>query len=356
MSNRWLGFFGAICFLLGILAWGQEKPVPAPQEKTPVSVPDDDDKPVPPPPTAAAVAADAPVLTIKGLCAGDPAKPAGATCQTVITRADFEKIARAIQPALTPVVKRQLLGLYPRLLIMTHEAEARGLDKEEYFEQMLAFARMQILTQQLTHRVHEEAAKVPEQEIADYYKKNPDSFTQYALERIYVPRLKQEPPPIAKISEAAEKERQENAETQMTKLAEVLRGRAASGESFEALQKEAYQSAGLKSNPPNASMGKIRRTGLPPGHDSVLQLKVGEISQVISDSGGHYIYKIDSTSVETLAEAKEEIHNRLQSQRTKEAMDKIQGPFTTEANDAYFGTAPASGAAAVPSENPSSPK
>ena len=167
MRNRWLIFFWTICFLFGISAWGQGKPAAVPQEKTPVSVQDDDDKPVPPPPATSTVPADAAVLTIKGLCTGDSAKPAGATCQTVITRADFEKIARAIQPALTPVVKRQLLGLYPRLLIMTREAELRGLDKEEYFQQMLAFARMQILTQQLTHRVHEEAAKVPEQEIAD---------------------------------------------------------------------------------------------------------------------------------------------------------------------------------------------
>ena len=354
MRNGWL-----ICFLFGILAWGQGKPAAAPQEKTPASAVDDDDRPVPPPPAAAAVAADAPVLTIKGLCTGDSAKSgeaSGAGCQTVITRVEFEKIARAIQPSLTPVVKRQLLGLYPRLLIMSHEAEVRGLDKEEYFQQMVAFARMQILTQQLTHRVQEEAAKVPEQDIADYYQKNPETFTQYSLERIFIPRLKQEPPPPAKLSEEAEKEREKNAEAEMTKLAEALRARAASGESFAALQKEAYQSAGLKSNPPNASMGKIRRTGLPPGHDAVFGLKAGEVSQVVSDSGGHYIYKADGTTMETLAEAKDEIHNTLQSQRMKAFMDKIQGPFSTEVNDAYFGTGAASGAAGVPVGNAVSPK
>jgi len=337
MRNGWL-----ICCLFGALAYGQAKPATAPQ-KSPAAATDDDDRPVPPPPAAAAVASDAPVLTIKGLCARDASKrgDSSAACETVITREEFEKIARAIQPSLTPVVKRQLVSLYPRLLIMSHEAEARGLDKEEYFQQMFAFARMQILTQQLTHRVQEEAAKVPEQAIADYYQKNPESFTQYSLERIYVPRLKQEPPPSQKLSDEAEKERETNAEAEMTKLAGALRARAASGESFAALQKEAYQSAGLKSNPPNASMGKIRRTGLPPGHEAVFSLKAGEVSQVLSDAGGHYIYKLDSMSMETLADAKDEIHNVLQSQRTKELMDKIQGPFSTEVNDAYFGTGPA---------------
>ena len=335
MRNGWL-----ICFLFGVIAWGQDKPALVPQQKTPALTADEDDKPVPIPAAAAAVPLDAPVLTIKGLCPEDSSKVQAASknCQTVITRAGLEKIARAIQPNMTPTVKRQLVSLYPRLLIMSHEAEVRGLDKEEYFQQMLAFARMQILTQQLTHSVQEEARKVPEQEIADYYQKNPDSFTEYGLERIFVPRMKQEPPPAAKLSEEAEKKRGKDSEDAMTKIADDLRARAVKGESFAALQKEAYQLAGLKSNPPNASMGKLRRTGVPPGHDSVFSLKIGEVSPVLSDSGGHYIYKIDSKSKETLDDAKAEIHNLLQSQRMKEFMEKIQGPFTTDVNEAYFET------------------
>jgi|HubBroStandDraft_1064217.scaffolds.fasta_scaffold00001_137 hypothetical protein len=350
MRNCWLVCFLLGSFLFGIVAWGQSKPAAPPQARTPVAAADndDDDRPVPPPPSAAAVASDAAVLTIKGLCPEDSSKaaqPSSAGCETVITRAEFEKIASAIQPSLSPRVKRQLVSLYPRLLIMSREAEVRGLDKEEYIQQMFAFARMQILTQQLTRRVQAEAAKVPEQDIEDYYQKNPENFTQYSLERIYIPRLKQEPPPSQKLSEDAEKEREKNAAAEMTKLAEVLRARAANGEAFAALQKEAYQLAAMKSNPPNASMGKIRRTGLPPGQEAVFSLKAGEVSQVLSDAGGHYIYKLESTSMETLADAKDEIHNLLQAQRTKEFMDKIQGPFSTEANDAYFGTVPAPGAA-----------
>jgi hypothetical protein len=351
MRSGWLIFFMTICLLFGVLAWGQTKPATEPPATTPAAAADDDDdRPVPPPPSAAAVPADAPVLTVKGLCPVGAAKPgeAAAGCQTIITRAEFEKIARAIQPSLSPVIKRQLMNLYPRLLIMTHEAEVRGLDKEEYFQQTLAYARMQILTQQLTRRVQQEAAKVPETDIADYYGKNPESFKEYNLERIYIPRLKQEPPPSVKLSEEAEKERQKNAEDAMTKLAEALRVRAANGEEFAVLQKEAYQSAGMKSNPPNASMGKIRRTGLPPGHGAVFSLKVGEVSLVLTDSGGHYIYKLDAIGMESLADAKDEIHNILQGQRMKEFMAKIQGPFSTEVNDAYFANAPAVGPAGTP--------
>jgi peptidyl-prolyl cis-trans isomerase C len=351
MRHCWL-----ICFLFSILAWGQGKPATVPPQKSPAAAVDaDDDKPAPPAADAADVPADAAVLTIKGLCPEGSSKPdanSKSGCETVITRAQLEKVARAIQPSMTPVVKRQLVGLYPRLLIMSHEAEARGLDKEEYFQQMVAFARMQILTQQLTRRVQAEAGNVPDQEMADYYQRNPESFMEYSLERIYVPRLKQEPPPSEKLSETAEKDRQKSAESEMANLAKKLRQRAASGESFEALQKEAFESAGLKSNPPNANMGKIRRTGLPPGREAVFSLKAGEVSEVFSDSGGHNIYKLDGASMETLAEAKDEIHNILQSERLKEMMDKIQDRFTTEVNDAYFGTGPGAGSqGAVPGGN-----
>jgi hypothetical protein len=353
MRKGWL-----IIFLFGVLAWGQGKPdAPDLAGKPPAAA--DDDKPVPAPPSAANVADDAPVMTIKGLCPRDASKPdklSGAGCQTVITRAEFERIARAIQPSLSPVVKKQLVAVYPRLMIMSREAEARGLDREEYFQQMFAYARMQILTQQLTHRIQEEAGKVPDEEIGDYYNKNPNNFQEYTFERVFIPRLKQEPPPAEKPTPEAEATREKNEANEMTKLAEALRARAAKGESFAALQKEAYQSAGLKSNPPNASMGMMRRSGLPPGHEAAFALKPGEVSQVVSDAGGHYIYKMDRLNMETLADAKDEIHKLLQSQRLHAAMEKIQGPFSTEFNDAYFGAGnAASGGSGKPDVAPANP-
>jgi hypothetical protein len=335
-----------LVLMFGVLAWGQAKPTPGPAQKSATADKDDNDKPAALP---ADLAPDAPVLTIKGLCPQNPGKPnevAGTNCVTVITKEQFEKVARAIQPSLSPVVKKQLINLYPRLLILSREAEARGMDKEEDFQQKLELARLQILSQALTHHLQVEAAKVPDQEISEYYEKNPDMFREYTMEHIFIPRLKQEPPPAEKLIEQAEKARARNAEDEMTKLAAALRARAVAGEPFEALQKEAYQSAGLKGNPPNASMGIIRRAGLPPGHDAAFNLKVGEVSQVISDGGGHFIYKLDAVKMDSEANVKLEIHDLLKSQRLQDLMKKIQGSFTTEANDAYFGTASTAAAAA----------
>src|SRR5258708_5977323 len=105
MRKSWV-----MCVLLGALAWGQAAPAtpptgqpvapsPAPKPPAPAETPD----------TAASVPADAAVITVKGVCpaqpkaaatkagaattAGATAKAPAADCKTVITKAEFERLA-----------------------------------------------------------------------------------------------------------------------------------------------------------------------------------------------------------------------------------------------------------------------
>ncbi len=367
MRKSWL-----VCVLLGTLAWGQAAPGAPPPGQAPAGAAPQ--APAPPADTSASVPADAAVITIDGVCAPTPkpaaaktagaaAKPASAKtttaapkapCKTVITKAQFEKLANGVAPNITPQLKRQLASVLPRFLAMSTEAKKRGLDKTPQFEETVKFAKMQILTQELQRSIQEEAAKVPDSEIAKYYKDNPEAFEQYSLERLFVPRTKQveaeakeedkKDQKEEKLSEeqqkakqAEEKAKAEEAEQAMTKLAESLRARAAAGEDFTKLQKEAFEAAGMKIESPTVALPSVRRTGLPPGHVAVFDLKAGEVSQVINDSGGHYIYKVNSKQELPLEQVKNEIHSTLQNQRTREAMDKVNSSFKVETNEAYFG-------------------
>jgi hypothetical protein len=234
---------------------------------------------------------------------------------------------------------------------MSEEAEKQGLQNSPQYKESMKFYRMQILTQQLQRSIQEEADKVPQQDITDYYKKNPEAYEQYSLERLYVPRTKQaaeeaeanekkdsEKEPEKETAEQ-EKAKQEQGEQEMSKLAESLRARAAAGEDFAKLQKEAFSAAGMKVESPTVSMPKVRRTGLPPAHAAVFDLKPGEVSVVLSDSGGHYVYKVVSKEQLALDQVKEEIRGTLRTQRVRDAMDKVQNSFKTETNEAYFGPA-----------------
>jgi hypothetical protein len=89
--------------------------------------------------------------------------------------------------------------------------------------------------------------------------------------------------------------------------------------------------------PPNPSLGQLRHSSLPSGHTSVFDLKPGEVSQVLSDSTGHYIYKLDAKVDEPFEAVKDEIHKTLENQRRDEAIQSIQRAINPEFNQSYFG-------------------
>ncbi len=328
--------------------------------------------PAAPADTSASVAPNAPVITVKGVCEplpkttaakGTTAKPAtktgadatpSADCKTVITKAQFETLANNLAPNITPQQKKQLAGVLPRLIAMSNEAKKKGLENTPQFKEKVKFNRMQILAQQLQQSMQEDAAKVPDADIEKYYQEHQDQFEQYNVDRIFVPRTKQggeaeakeENEKDEKLSEEQQKAKQEaektkadEAEQAMTKLAGDLQKRAAAGEDFAKLQKEAFEAAGMKIESPTVNLPNVRRTGLPAGHTAVFDLKPGDVSTVISDAGGHYIYKVNSKTPVSLEQARTEIHSKLQNDRMREKTEKLNSSFQVETNEAYFGPA-----------------
>jgi hypothetical protein len=356
MRKSWL-----MCVLLGTLAWGQAVPgAPAPPQPAPAPVD-----------TSASVAANAAVITVLGVCPTPPkataakgtaakpataskaptAKTAAADCKTVVTKAQFEKLIGNLTPSVTPQAKKQLAGILPRLIAMSTEARQKGMDKTPQFKDRLKFREMQLLAEALQQDIHDDAGKISPEQIEKYYKEHAESFEQFNVDRLYVPRTKQGEAEAKeddekdekatdeekKAKEAEQKAKADDAEQAMTKLAASLRARAAAGEDMVKLQKEAFDAAGMKIESPNVNLANVRRTGLGQGHASVFELKPDEVSQVISDSGGHYIYKLNSKTQQPLDQATNEIRGKLQNDRAREMMEKVNNSFKVETNEQYFG-------------------
>jgi bifunctional DNA-binding transcriptional regulator/antitoxin component of YhaV-PrlF toxin-antitoxin module len=353
-----------VCLLLAGLAYGQAAPpstppaatAPATGAKAEPSASAATDK-VP----EIKVGPDETVITLKGFCAD--ATQQGDACKTTISRAQFEKLAESLQPGMSPAIRRQLATAYSRMLRMSTVAEKRGLDKQPKFEEKMNFARMQVLSGELSSALQEDAGKVTDGDIDDYYKKNEASYEQATFARIFVPRAKQVVNPVVKpkvgtkagakagVKAGATNTNQPPTEAQkkaseeaMTKLAAGLRARAAKGEDPDKLQKEAYVAAGLPGNAPSTKMEKVRRTTLPANQQAVMDLKPGDVSEVISDpNSGHYIYKLVSKETLSVDTVKAEIRNTISSQRYRDSMQNFQG--NVDLNDAYFG----------PTRNPAMP-
>lgn len=364
MRKSWL-----LCVLTGALAWGQGAPSatspsrPGPGSPANAQAQESEKEKE----SAASVPPNAAVITIEGVCdsqartssgakgrstkSSTATKAAPAGCKTVITKAQFDELANNLAPNITPQMKKQLAAVLPRLMAMANEAKKQGLENTPQYKERVKFNRMQILAQELQQKMQEEAAKVPQSDIEKYYKDHPEMFEQYTVDRLFVPRMKQMPAELKdesekqakpseqeqKDKEAAEKAQQEEGEKAMSKLADDLRARAAAGEDFLKLQKEAFDAAGMKIESPTVSLPNIRRSGLPPAHAAVFDLKPGDVSQVISDSGGHYVYKVISKSEVPIEQASSEIKGRLQNDRMREEMDKLNNSFKVETNEAYFG-------------------
>lgn len=363
---------GLLCVLVAGLAWGQAAPTGSPQASHPPLA----TAARPASPESAeegdALAPTAAVLTVNGVCEGQPktaakgtadktaeAKTASADCKTVITKGEFEKLAAALAPNpnpetknINPQVKRQLANVLPRDLAMSQAAKKKGLESSPQYAQMMKFARMQILSALLQRQIQAEAAKVSDADIQTYYKEHADNFEQFTVDRLFVPRNRQAQPDLKdddkgeKLTEEQQKARQEaekakaaEGEQAMSKLADDLRARAAAGEDFTQLQKEAFSASGMKIESPTVTLPKLRRTGLPAAHAAIFDLKSGEVSQVINDAGGHYIYKMEAKDQLPLDQVKDEIHSKLQNDRTRELMEKINGSYKVETNEAYFGAA-----------------
>jgi hypothetical protein len=286
--------------------------------------------------SASKVGSDDAVITLNGFCA-DPTRADGA-CKTVVTRAEFERLIDALQPGMPPDLRLKVAVAYARNLKMAAAAEKRSLDQTPAFEEEMRYARMQLLAQDLDRSLRAEANNISDADLADYYKNNEPSFEEATLARIFIPRAKQAPAKERAVrpDDAQDKDAQEKSDAEaMTKLAADLRARAASGEDPDKLQIEAYTAAGIPGTTPVTKMEKVRRAALPPRHESVMDMKPGEVSQVFSDpGGGHFIYKMIRKQTLTLDDAKAEIRTAISGQRYRDSMKNFQGDVIL--SDDYF--------------------
>jgi hypothetical protein len=332
-------------------------------------------------------------------CSGAVATAATKTaCKKVITKAEFDGILDAAIPKsrrpagadVPPQVKQAVAREYLNMYIMAREAERRGYENKPLAQEMLNLSRMQVLSMVLNQDLQEKT-KPTNSEIQKYYDDNPSAFIEVGLRRLYIPKPAPVQPPtptpatnaanaftapapaLAAAAAGTGKSGDVAKSTDATKAAdapkppdpevlkaaaEKFRDRAAAGEDLDKLEKEAFEAAGNKQTAPPTQMGSRRRGVLPPDQDAeVFALNPGQVSKLIENPGGFYLYKVETKRTQPLSEVKDEIQRKLQPEKLNDARTAITGKVKSNFNEKYFGgaVAGAPGSASAPAPKSASP-
>ncbi len=284
----------------------------------------------------------APVITVDGLCASKPATKAAAgaaktgaeaqksaaPCKTVVTKKQWQSLVSTVRPNMPATAQRPLAEEYVTFLTLADAGRNAGLESDPEVRERLRLNRMQILASAYTQQLQKKYANVPESEIEAYYKQNSKQFEEVTLKRIYVPK-------------PAAAEGKQPDEAAAKSLADKIRERAAGGEDFEKLQKEAFESTNNKGTPPPTSLGGKRHGTLPPKQEeAIFNLKPGEVSPVYEEPSGFFIYKVEGKGAASLNDVKPEIQRVLETERIRAALEKLKDSVKPMLNNQYFGPPP----------------
>lgn len=299
------------------------------------------------PDTASAVPATQPVITIQGICTSTPAKKIGtaaaakktsanspadqAACKTLITKQQFEKLVEAVnssRQAVPAAMRRNLAQAYVELLTFNQVAQKAGVDKDPKFAELMRVLRMRTLADFYRRDLEEKYRNPPDAEIQAYYNQNLSKYEEIKLSRIFIP---------AKNPSAQNKD---DSEKKTAQVANDIHDRAAKGEDFEKLQKEAYTTLGLTITAPPIAVGNRRRGMMAQQEEQELfALKAGDVSKLEQEPAGYVIYKIDSRQTLSAKDVTSEISRELFRQKMDNKLKSITAAVHADFNDRYFGPA-----------------
>jgi peptidyl-prolyl cis-trans isomerase C len=301
-------------------------------------------------PSESAVPPTAAVITIEGLC-DTPApslnKPAAKpqtpqSCQTQITRAEFEKLlSRVAPPNANADIKKRIADTYARLLTMAKQGEKLAVDKDPDFQEQLEIIKLQLKAQWAERKIDADASKISDDELKAYYESNGSAYEEATLDRIFVPKTPQPPAsasaPGATPSGASTAPATPASDPQ--RIAEQARQQLQKGDDPAKVQATAFQQVNSKADPPQTKREHVRRgAALPPTDEpKIFALKPGEVSEVISDPIGYSVYKMQEKKQLPFEAVKNDIKTLLVSQRMKDKLASVMSSTKTELNESYFG-------------------
>lgn len=268
------------------------------------------------------------IITIRYRCA-NPAGTGTQTCETGVTRAEFDELVAALNPQMDGTSRQALSGEYAQLLIMAIAARSQKVDQTPEVRTLLNFSRLQILSSQLVKKINSNPPKVSAAEVETYMREHARDYEQVVVRRIMI---------AARANDASAKSTVDGG-TSRAALAQSIHERALKGEDFDQLQREV-------SGPATSGASTDTRIGpascliLPVEHNEVCGLQPGAVSNVITDPRGFYIYRMESRQGRPGDEVRKEVREKLERERLQKVLENLRTPVALQLDERYFGKLP----------------
>jgi hypothetical protein len=236
----------------------------------------------------------------------------------------------ALGAPLLPMQRRAVAEGYATTLLNYEAAKKAGVDRDPRFAEVMRLARMRAMGDMYKALEMEKAGKVAPQEIEAYYKSNLDNLEELTLHRVTLPRYNR-----ANLKD-------EDYAAKARKVADDIHDRIVKGEDLDTLQKEAFDTLGVK-DPPTTKMGPIRRGAYAPDQEKqIFSLKPGDVTAVIEQPSAFIIFKLERRDTPTLEQAKDEIVRHLIKQHMDKQEQAKSKTIHVEFNEPYLGSEHAS--------------
>ncbi len=213
----------------------------------------------------------------------------------------------------SPERKKELIDLMVKSILLAEEARRLEVDKRKDVHAKIEEMTNNILAQELIKDEVRAKAQVTEEEVRDYYEKNPKEFT--TPEKIKARHI------LFKIGKNATPEEKA---AKREKAEEALK-KARSGEDFAALAGQYSEDA--QTSKKGGYLGLIPRGRRGDAFDEVaFRLDEGEISGIVETPRGLEIIKVEEkkpASTRELEKARRRIENKLSQAKQKERYEAL---------------------------------
>lgn len=249
-----------------------------------------------------------------------------------LTAGELLSLLRGASPQIQQNLRanpRQFLVELARMNGLVEYAEKEGLPEKSPYREQLDWVRSDLLSQAILNDFNLRNPVSPEEE-KQYYESHRDDFTEARVKVIYISFAAD---PKAKSADG----RKYRSEEEARALMESLRKQIQDGADFADLVQKHSEDADSRAR--DGELGVIRRKDQVPDHikEAIFALKPGQVSEVVRQPNGFYLFRVEEIRTKTLDEVRDEVNREAQSAKFQGWFDGIRKSVAvTYENEGYF--------------------